>query len=179
MYLWDSGACTYSSGRTRSFIVCIVLVYAKGLHLCSGPLCHDALHSICHIKIKLHLTYSALSQRKSLSIILTISHLISLVFYHSSHSLPIHQIIFILHSCISASSYAVNQPSLAFCPFPPWSDLFLTIFDQIQPFLMISLMLCHLSIILGMHAQFWVIPSPNGLISALGAFQAAYCLFRV
>lgn len=46
--------------RQGHFFFYIVLVYAKGLHLDSGPLCHDVFHSISHIKIKLHFTYSEL-----------------------------------------------------------------------------------------------------------------------
>ena len=136
MYLWESVTCIYASEGKRSFSVYIVLVYTKGLHLCSGPLCHDALHSIFHIKIKLHLTYSALSESKSLQLILIGPHLISSIFYHSSLYSPpwscilIHQIIFILHSCILASSYTAYQPSMAFHLVSPHSNLFLTIFDQ-------------------------------------------------
>ena len=77
MYLWEFGACIYALGRTRSFSIYIILVYAKGLHLRSGPLCHDVLHSVCHIKIKLHLMYSEISKRKSLLVILILPHLIS------------------------------------------------------------------------------------------------------
>lgn len=105
MYLWKSGACTYALGRKRPFTVYIVLVYTKGLHLRSGPLCHDVLHSICHIKIKLHLTYSALSQRKSLLTILTLPHLISFIFCiflirHLGLALCYIKNIIILHSYI-------------------------------------------------------------------------------
>ena len=120
MYLCEFGECKYDSRRTRSFSVYIVLVYIKGLCLCSSPLCHDVLHSICHIKIKLHLTYSAIYKRKSLQLILIGPHLISSFFYHSSlhpiswSCLLIHQIIFILHSCIPISSYTVNQLVVAF-----------------------------------------------------------------
>ncbi len=135
MYLWESGACTYASGRTRSFFVCIMLVYAKEFHLHSGPLCHDALHSICHIKIKLHLTYSALSRSKSVHLNLIGPHLISLVFYHSPldpspwSCILIHQIIFILHSSIPVSSYSIYHLFVTFHLVQPQSDICLTFFD--------------------------------------------------
>lgn len=118
MYLWVSRACVYASERTRSFTVCIILVYAKGLHLRSVPLCHDALHSIFHIKIKLHLTYSALYKSKSLLTILPIPHLISFIFCiflipRLGLVLCYIKNIIILHSCICWKSKMIqNNKSL-------------------------------------------------------------------
>lgn len=131
MYLWDSRACTYASGRTRSFYVCIMLIYAKGLHLRSGPLCHDALHSLCHIKIKLHLTYSALSRSKSISIILTSPHLIfcfHLILHHHDH------VFWFTKSFSSRINAFLHHPALSmnFLWLSTWLNLILTF---ISPYL--------------------------------------------